>query len=287
MEKAKLNVDTYYASEINEYSIRVTQKNYPNTIQLGNVLDLDSSILQKLGKIDLLIGGSPCQNLSIAVINQKNHNQGLKGEKSKLFFEYLRILKEIKPKYFLYENVGSMKDEDFNVITKSLGVQAITIDSNLVTAQDRKRHYWTNIKGVQLPSDKGVMLKDILESNVDNKYFYKQDYTYHGEDKKIEATLHINGHEILKRVYNKNGKVGTLTACRGGYKQKKIIDNGRVRKLTPLEYERLQGVPERYTEGLSDLQRYNVLGDGWTIPVIKHIFSFLPKEYEEDSNEKM
>lgn len=275
LESNGTSVKKYYASEIDPHAIKVTQEYYPDTVQIGDIIDLDKIRLSELGEIDLMLGGSPCQNLSIAVTNNYEHNQGLKGEKSSLFFEYVRVLKAVKPKYFLYENVASMKNADKDVITSHLGVEPILIDSNLLTAQDRKRYYWTNIPNVTQPEDKGIVLKDILEPEVDEKYFYKQSYDYHGEDKKIEATLHVKGHDILKRVYNKNGKVGTLTACRGGYKQKKVLDGGRVRKITPLEYERLQGVKEDYTKSLSDTGRYNTLGDGWTVPVIAHILSFM------------
>jgi DNA (cytosine-5)-methyltransferase 3A len=278
LDEIGLKPHMYYASEVDKNSIKTSQKNYPDIIQLGDITELTNDELLELGETDLLMGGSPCQNLSIAVINDNEHNQGLEGEESSLFFEYERVLKAVKPKYFLFENVASMKDVDRDIITSCLGIEPIIIDSNLLTAQDRKRYYWTNIPNVTQPVDKGVILSDILECVVDEKYFYKQSFDYHGEDKKIEATLHVNSHEMLKRIYNKNGKVGTLTACRGGYKQKKILDGGRARKLTPLEYERLQGVPEGYTGGVADGHRYNMLGDGWTVPVIAHILSFMDKK---------
>lgn len=276
LNKLGIKIDTYFASEIDKNSIFIAQKNYPNTKQIGDITKLTGQQLFDLGNIDLLIGGSPCQNLSISVIDRQEHNKGLDGEKSKLFYEYIRVLKTIKPTYFLYENVASMKDKDKDIITDFLGVQPLLIDSNLVSAQDRKRYYWTNIKGIEQPKNKGTVIKDILEKEVDKKYYYHdKEFTYHGEDKKIEATLHVNCHDIGKRVYNKNGKCGTLTACRGGYRQKKIIDNNLVRKLTPLEYERLQTVPEGYTEGVVEGHRYNMLGDGWTVDVIAHIFSYI------------
>ena len=148
----------------------------------------------------------------------------------------------------------------------------IEINSNLVSAQDRIRFYWTNIQDIPNIQDKNILLKDVIEEKVEEKYYYKQSFDYLGEDKKIEATLHINGHDILKRVYNKNFKVGTLTCCRGGNLQKKVFQNGTCRKLIPLEYERLQTVPENYTNMVCDGHRYNMLGNGWTIDVIKHIF---------------
>ena len=127
------------------------------------------------------------------------------------------------------------------------------------------------------PTSKNYILNDIMEEDVDEKYYYKQSFDFHGEDKKVIATLHVNGHDILKRVYNPNGKCATLTACRGGYKQKKVLQYGRCRKLTPLEYERLQTVPDGYTEGIADSHRYNMLGDGWTVDVIAHILKHIPE----------
>lgn len=273
LERVGVKVNKYYASEINEKSIEITMKNYPNTIQLGDITQLDVSGLE----VNLLIGGSPCQNLSRTVINNIKHNQGLKGEKSSLFYDYVRILTETKPKYFLFENVESMRNEDKDIITETLGVEPIMINSCLVSAQDRKRYYWTNIPNVTQPEDKELLLKDIVvpAKEVPDKYWYKQEFTYHGDDKRPIATLHIKGHDILKRVYGLNQKAPTLTACRGGNLQKKVLQNGKPRKLTPTEYERLQTVPEGYTEGVADTHRYNMLGDGWTVDVIAHILSGL------------
>lgn len=274
LERAGIKYDKYYASEINLNSIKVAMKNYPNTIQLGDVTKLTEEFLLSLGKIDMLIAGTPCTNLSRIVINNNEHNQGLEGEESKLFYEYIRILKIVKPKYFFLENVESMTNEDRDIITNLLGVEPIMIDSSLVSAQDRKRYYWTNIEGIEQPADKGFVLQDIIEPEVDEKYYYKQEFTLHDPSKKVRATLHIKTHEMLKRVYNLNNKCGTLTGVTGGYQEKKIYieSENRVRKFTPLEYERMQTVPEGYTEGVANLHRYDMLGNGWTIDIIAHIF---------------
>jgi len=268
LNKAGINYTNYYASEIDKNAIQVTQNNYPNTIQLGDITKINTI---ELPGISLLVGGSPCQNLSISVINNIKHNGGLAGAKSKLFYEYLRVLQEVKPKYFLFENVASMTITNRDIISEALEVQPIKINSNLTTAQDRERYYWSNIPSITQPADRGVVLKDVIESNVHEKYYYSQSHTYNGDNEKIQATLNINGHDILKRVYNQNGKCGTLTCVSGGNQQKKVFDNGRCRKLTPLEYERLQNVPDNYTAGASDTQRYNMLGNGFTIDVIAHI----------------
>lgn len=226
--------------------------------------------------IDLLLGGSPCQGFSKTVTNNLNfeHNG------SRLFFEYAKALKRLNPRYFLLENVP-MEKWCQDVISGYVGVEPITIDSNLLSAQDRERLYWTNIKGIRQPKDKGIALRDILQpsNDVDEKYWYSVPFDYHGEQVKVCATLHINGHDILKRVNNPAYKSATLTACRGGNLQKKVYQDGKCRKLTPLEYERLQTLPDGYTEGISDSQRYNLTGNGWTVDVIAHILSYIPEIY--------
>ena len=156
LKRAGVRIDTYYASEIDKYAIKVTQHNFPNTIQLGDVTKIDFN--KFIGKIDLLIGGLPCQDLSIA----KKDRKGLEGSRSGLFFKYIEALKTIKPKYFLLENVASMKKEDKDTITEIIGVEPIMINSALLSAQQRKRYYWTNIPGVVQPEDKRIFLKDIL-----------------------------------------------------------------------------------------------------------------------------
>lgn len=264
--------NTYYASEIAEYSIKVTQKNYPTTIQLGDMTALTNDFFDSLGEIDILLSGTPCKSLSRTHIG--NYNEGLDGS-SKLFWDFVRIKDYIKPKYFLFENVESMKDSDRDIITEALGVEPIMINSSLFTAQDRKRYYWTNIPILPLPEESLSVLKDIMIHNPEEKLFYKQDFEFHGWDKKQIATLNLKCHDIGKRVYNPNMKCATLTAVTGGYQEKKVYDNGRCRKLTPLEYERLQGMKDNYTEGIANSKRYCACGDGWTIPVIAHILKGL------------
>lgn len=275
LERAGIKVEQYLASEIDKYAIQVAKKNYPDTVELGNVKDVWA---RNLPKIDLLIGGSPCQDLSIT---KSKTRKGLKGNKSILFWHYVRLLRTCKPKYFLFENVVSMKAEDKNVISKILEVQPIKINSALVSAQERERYYWTNIPNITQPADKGLVLKDILEDYAPSKYYYKYDLEDVNLDKQICAKMKFKNNEMHKRVFNPEFKVHTLTTCGGGNTQKKVYDDGFARKLMPIEYERLQTLPDYYTEGISDSRRYTAIGNGWTVDVIAHIFSFLPEEFKE------
>ena len=283
-------IDNYFASEIDKYAIQIAKKNYPNTIHLGDVTKIKGS---DLPKIDLLIGGSPCQGFSFAG-KQLNFNDS----RSALFFEFVRLLKETNPKYFMLENVR-MKKEYQDVISHYLNVEPIMINSALVSAQNRVRLYWTNIPNVNQPENKRIVLKDILDANViaDREKFYCIDANYYKGanweqyktksrrqlviDKPIQIgmALDINGHDILKRIYSEKGKSPTVTTMQGGNTQPKVaLDDTYYRKLTPLECERLQTVPIGYTEGVSNTQRYKMLGNGWTVEVIKHIFKGL-EEY--------
>lgn len=205
-----------------------------------------------------------------------------------MFYHFVRALKECKPKYFFLENVASMEQKWADVISEELGVKPIMINSQLVCAAERKRLYWTNIPEVTQPEDKGIVLKDIVvpAEQIPQKYWYDKPFTYNGDDKKVQCTLHINGHRNMKEVYNLNGKCNTILCDGdGGNRQKKIYQNGRCRKLMPIEYERLQTLPDNYTEGVADSRRYTVIGNGWTVDVIAHILSGISKE-KELNNEK-
>ena len=217
LERAGIPVEEYHAFEIDKYAIQIAQKNYPDIIHHGDVIGSDFS---QFKGFDLLIGGSPCQSLSIA---DSQHRQHLNG-KSKLFYEYVRALETVKPKYFLFENVASMNEESKKIITEQLGVEPILINSAAFSAQSRPRLYWTNISICEwrLPiiayKTKGIVLDTVLEKNVDEKYYYNCDYDYHGENYAIAATLkspHIY-YDILKRVYSRYAKCPTLTSCAGG-----------------------------------------------------------------------
>lgn len=382
LERAGIKVDNYFASEIDKHAITVTMANYPNTKQLGSVVNVNAA---DLPKIDLLIGGSPCQSFSFAgkrkgmstkdeqEILTLEHYLELKSDgfefegQSYLFWEFMRLLNETKPKYFLLENV-EMGEKWEKVLSKAIGVNGIHINSALVSGQNRKRIYWTNIgmqpKGlfgdlesiIEQPQDKGILLKDVLENEVDNKYFlsdkmiegFQKHKVRHDEkgtgfswkptegDKKASclranAALaptdnivmvnnnHINckygfytcanynldfcnicedgdNYEIQENNeltifggdfrhdegfrWRQSGKSGTLTA-RGrsegndfsGQALAKI--NSRIRRLTPIECERLQTVKDNYTNFVSDSQRFRMLGNGWTVDVIAHIFKYI------------
>lgn len=275
LERAGINVEKYVAYEIEPNAIKISKKNYSNILHCGDVTEADFSEHN-----DLLIGGSPCQDLSNYKYD-RGDVKGLEGSKSNLFYQYVRALYESKPKYFLLENVASMEQKWADVISSELGVQPIMINSAKVCAAERKRLYWTNIPNVTQPEDKGIVLKDIIlpADEVPEKYWYsKYDFTVHAGEPKVKATIHLNGHRQAKEVYNINAKCNTLLCDgNGGNLAKKVYQDGKVRRLTPLEYERLQTLPDRYTEGVADSRRYTAIGNGWTVDVIAHILSFTPK----------
>lgn len=268
LEKAGIQVDTYTAFEIDKNAIKISQKNYPDIIQCGDVTKADFNVY---GGADLLLMGSPCQSLSIV---QSKTREGLQG-KSRLFFECVRALEEIKPKYFLFENVASMSKDAEDTISRLLGCSPILIDSADFSAQQRPRYYWTNIPvDTDYPKSKAV-LKDIMQTDVPDKYWYNYPLENINMSKQVCATMIHNNHEMHKRVFNPDFKCHTLTAVCGGNQQKKVLDNGRARKLTPLEYERLQTLPDGYTDCVCDGARYKALGNGWTADVIVHILKNL------------
>jgi len=324
LDKLGVEVDKYYASEIDKYAMTIAKKNYPNILHIGDVTKVDGT---KLDKIDLMIGGSPCQGFSFA-----GKQLNFKDPRSALYFEFVRLLKETKPKYFLLENVR-MKKEFQAIITKDLGVEPIMINSSLLSAQNRVRLYWTNIPNVTQPNDLGIVLKDIIEDGVtdrtkshclDANYFKGGNLKSYFEKHRRQLIFSkdglchvgdadLKGNDSIKRVYHPDGKSPTLTTMQGGHREPKIIlggafrgryqedgsikqeleirsdektntvttvqkdnvvvSNATYRKLTCLECERLQTVPDKYTEGVSNTQRYKMLGNGWTVDVIKHIFT--------------
>lgn len=381
LARSGIKIDKYYASEIDKYAMKITQINFPDTIQVGDVLKLKGKTLPK---IDLLIGGSPCQGFSFS-------GKGLNFDdpRSKLFFEYARLLKECKPKWWLLENVF-MKKEYSKAISKLLGINPILINSAGFSAQNRRRYYWTNIPYKLFWPKSREVLEDILEPNVPEKYFIKpqralkildretdrgligviggggqggriynihgksitinssdgglgsktglyampcltperlvkrqngrrfkpdhnKSYTLTGTDEHgvllampVQGIDRLNKTQSARRIKNireksficntkgerqaalilqkargnnpggikaKDGKVPALTSSR--WEQNNHLYNGRIRRLTPVECERLQTVPDGYTEGVSDTQRYKMLGNGMTVDVIAYLLSWI------------
>lgn len=318
LERSGFKVDNYYASEIDRYAIKVAKANYPNMVHLGDVRGVTREMFQKDWPIDLLLGGSPCQGFSFAG-KQLNFND----PRSALFFEFVRVLREFKPKWFLLENVR-MKKEFQDIISEHLGVKPIKINSNLVSAQNRERLYWTNIPVNSMPEDKRIYLKDILEdpSEIGPEHYHSLkaiEYMEQGNEKWGQAgdrradnyeqtpetqksfTLTANMHKgvpynyfkdtrsglmmvgealelqhynnsQIKRVYHPDGKAPTVLVNQGGHRELKVfVEPMNWRKLTPLECERLQTVPDYYTNHVSNTQRYKMLGNGWTVDVICHL----------------
>lgn len=301
LDRAGIKYDKYFASEIDKFAIKVSTHNYPDTQHLGDVTQVRG---EDLPEIELLIGGSPCQGFSFA-------GKGLNFDdpRSRLFFEFVRLKNELNPKYFLLENVP-MKREHQMVISKYLGVEPIVINSALVSAQNRVRYYWTNIKAepfnlfgdcrstIRQPKDKRIFLKDILEVNTHGKYFLsgkrlEQMIKRQGKFSQLDGskaycltarTGAVWSGDFLKVDINgipKNNqeKAACFTAganSAGNHSDMDIIQDGaKYRRLTPLEVERLQTVPDNYTAVVSDSQRYKMLGNGWTVDVIAWILSHI------------
>lgn len=386
LQRAGIKVTNYFASEKDKYAIQVAKKNFPNTIHLGDVTQLNGYTLPK---IDILIGGSPCQSFSFAgkqngmstLCNLEVHTlehylqlkaQGYQFEgESYLFWEYMRLLHEVKPTYFLLENVPMSKHWQ-RILSQTIGIAPIQINSALVSAQHRRRLYWTNIGatqaglfnelacGIPQPIDKNIYLKDILEPTVDAKFFLSKKMISYLDEKSnkpaningkaptftagahsgglhsqmctiedtppikglksvyaksnsLTASMHkgagsdgttlvevessnnlillggIKANQLVtgmykdfaqgQRIYSPNGKSVGLSAEGGGLGAKTGLYEvqNKIRRLTPIECERLQTLPDNYTQGVSNTQRYKQCGNGWTVDVIAHIFSFLPK----------
>ena len=210
LNRLGIPIKTYYASEIDPYPIKVTQANYPDTVQLGDVRDISLESLPE--KPDIILAGSPCTGFSFA-----GKRLAFDDPQSVLFFEFVRLLKEIEPEWFLLENV-KMKKEYLNVITEHVGVEPILLNSALVSAQNRWRYYWTNIPGINEPEDKGIVLKDILETEIGQENSPQKLH----KPKQVGVAAEINGHDILKRVYSPDGKSPTLNSCSGGNREPKV-----------------------------------------------------------------
>jgi DNA (cytosine-5)-methyltransferase 3A len=321
LERAGIPVNKYYACEIEKNAMKVSKKNYPDIISLGSVIDFNKDMIKE--PIDLLVGGSPCQDLSIA----KKERKGLEGDRSSLFFEYVRIKNEMKPKYFILENVASMKKEDKDIISGIMGCEPVMFNASLVSAQTRKRYFWTNIK-FDLPEDRGILLKDILQpdAEVDERMLNKEGKSYvltssyskvsnseaqvKNSVEKKQRTMVKVGHigtsepkpKLHKNFMAKDGKALCLTlgynqvsvsqneinrCMTGVYKNNYVFKDGaeieddteikpsHIRKLTPIECERLQSLPDNYTEGIAMTNRYKCLGNAFNVEVVAHILKHI------------
>lgn len=258
----------YYAYEIKPTAIEVTQLNFPNTIQLGDVNKFDYKIFEN-EKVDLLLCGSPCQDMSLININGK---VGVNGEKSSLLYKCVEILEKIKPKYFLFENVKSMTNADKEVFNKLLGVKPIHINSSLVSAQNRNRLYWTNIPNVSIPEDRKIYLKDILDKKPTPEEKWSE-----------KKTAFVNRKRNSTMYVAVNGDKSIPITARGyaAWNTQFIEDKNGLRDLTINEYRKLQTIPDWYQFG--DLRKSKItdlIGDGWTIEVIKHILRGINEKVE-------
>lgn len=285
LERVGIPVERYVAYEIEPNAIKISRKNYPQIEHCGDVTQADFAQYQEF---DLLIGGSPCTNWSCA----KNHTAKVKKERYinegigwELFKQYVRALEEAKPKYFLYENNYRIPQNIVDEITLMLGVEPIMIDSSLVSAQRRKRLYWTNIPNVSQPQDKGILLKDIFvpddslirrDGRILNTFVKKKNYVQYSVNQK-----HLTSQAF--RLYYLDGKSPTVARCRTESKMNILIDESDMatyKIISPTEAERLQTLPDGYTEGVPKTRRFEAIGNGWTVDVIAHIFKGLKGETE-------
>ena len=268
LKRAKIKVDRYYASEIDKTAIKISQKNHSKIIHIGDVKNLMGWYLPT---IDLLIGGSPCQDVSRA----KRNGLGLLGDKCCLVWEFIRIFNETKPKWFLLENVP-MKKEWCDIISKELGVEPVELNSNLVSAQNRKRLYWTNISSKFPIKDKGVKIQDIIYDDT-HRIFVDERIS---NTKKISKTGVVkwdltgkNYHSQQDRAYFKSGKICTIATCPNSIKIVLDYDKNIYRRIHPIEAERCQTLPDNYTSisNISLSERFRSIGNCWTVDIIVHI----------------
>lgn len=274
------NIEKYFASEINEEAIAITQKHFPNTVQLGNVKHIaefgfyEVSGLSKNIEVDLLIGGSPCQDLSIA----KRERKGLSGNRSGLFWDFLKILNELQPRYFILENVASMSRLERDTISNALSIEPVMIDAKYFSAQNRKRYFWTNIQGLFLPiEDRGLTIKDVVRGEkrevveigkpvIKTKYGVRWDTSGKGYFSQND------------RAYSVNGKMPTIPTARTITKIKFLDEDGKIKNLTFEDIEEMQGLPRGYTAGIkSKEKRGGAIGNAFNVDVVAHILKFIPK----------
>jgi len=312
LENIGVKIEKYYSSEIKPYAIKLTQHHFPDTIQVGNILNWREWNID-WSKVDLILSGSPCQDLSGA-----GNRAGLVGAKSSLFWYFIEILEHVKSLnpnvLFLQENVGSANKTDVGIMSRAMGVYPCRIDSSLVTAQQRDRYYWTNIKtketifdivtDIPQPRDMGILLKDVIEhGDVDrdkSRAILESEGRIHTNMDLMHRRYKTTGFGNIvyqlnpskesgkqqpfmqNRVYSDNGKNACLTECQAVNSKVAFEYKGefKIRPLTKTELCRLQGFPDDYCDILSRKYAASLLGDGWTLPVIEHIFSFMNKKQQ-------
>ena len=279
LKRANIPVNNYYASEIDEYAMLVARLNHPDTIHVGDITELDTS---KLPLIDLMIAGFPCQDLS-----SLGKGAGLQGERSGLFFQALRVFDEVKPTYWIFENVASMRKSEKDKITELLGVEPIMICSSKLSAQTRKRLYWTNIPGVTQPKDKGILLQDILTSGFADRSKSHALLTNQLPETETGIKRYLGkstGQLAFREEYyaeldkpTKLKRYSAMQRVSEGFGHHKDFERNKVfRHLNVHECEALQTLPKDYTAGISKSQRFKCLGNSFTCDVITHILSFIP-----------
>jgi len=278
LERAGIPVEIYEASEVDESAIAISKKNYPDIEQLGDVKNIIGNGDCFSGKnicinheVDILIGGSPCQDLSIAKMNRSS--AGLSGEKSSLFWEFARLKKQLRPKYFILENVASMPRVAREEISKELGVEPIMINASLVSGQNRKRLFWTNIPNVTQPEDRHIFLKDVLENGTGD--LKVESVAKRNKNRSKHQHIGLNYGDFPKEYHLEPQKDGKSFCVKSATQEFMVRYGDTVRNLTPIECERLQGLPDNYTEGISKTQRHKVLGNAFNVDVVAHILSFI------------
>ena len=277
LQKLNIPISEYHTYEILPEAIAVSSYHFPWIVHHG---DLYEANFEQFKDFDLLLCGSCCQSLSRLRADDNNISNGLDG-KSKIFYKAIEALQVVQSKYFMFENVIPKKKEDFDEMTRLIGIEPHLIDAGIFSAQNRERYYWTNIPLHKLPERSLLVLKDVMESHVDKKYFYDKEFKVLDMNKRVCAELQVNTTEMCKRIYNPNFKCCTLTCVSGGYQEKKVMDGKKPRKLTEIEYERLQGLPDNYTnvildgKNLSYSKRCSLMGNGWNEPTVEWILSGL------------
>lgn len=285
LERAKIPVEEYYAYEIEPNAIKISKKNYPQIIHCGDVFNTNFSQYNK--KVDILIGGSPCTFWSNAKCHTAKQKKEIdqNGVGWKLFMKFVEALHNAEPKYFLYENNYGISENIKNAISEKLGVEPIMIDSALVSAQRRKRYYWTNIPNVTQPKDRNIKVRDIIVNDplLTKAFDDRIKKSIIKTDNYIKYDLSGKGYYSQQdRMYYLDGKAPTIARCRTETKFNVFLGGEKFKKTCPIECERLQTLPDDYTAGVPKTRRYEAIGNGWTVDVIAHIFKNLKTGDIED-----